>query len=41
VKPPATPATGKKPLVAKDEGDADDPIAKSLQERVKAGGITA
>lgn len=31
---------GKKPA-SKDEGDADDPIAQSLAQRVKAGGITA
>jgi hypothetical protein len=40
---PTTVAPGKKPTTTntKDEGDADDPIAKSLAERVKAGSITA
>ena len=31
---------GKKPA-AMDEGEADDPIAQSLAQRVKAGGVTA
>ena len=38
---PVVTAPGKKPVPAKDEGDADDPIAKSLAERTKAGSITA
>lgn len=45
--PPKNPAQatigGKKPATnaAKDDGDADDPIAKSLAERVKAGTLTS
>ncbi len=40
---PTTTQPGKKPVPAatKDEGDADDPIAKSLAERTKAGSISA
>ena len=40
---PTTIQPGKKPVpaAAKDEGDADDPIARSLAERTKAGSISA
>ena len=41
---PTTVQPGKKPAAAaasKDEGDADDPIARSLAERTKAGSISA
>ena len=41
---PITVQPGKKPAAAgasKDEGDADDPIARSLAERTKAGSISA
>ena len=40
---PTTVQPGKKPVpaAAKDEGDADDPIARSLAERNKAGSISA
>jgi hypothetical protein len=45
VKLPTKPAIGinKAPTAkkgGKDEGDEDDPIAKSLKEREKAGGVT-
>ena len=33
------PTTGKLPTKANDD-DKDDPIAKSLRERIQAGGIT-
>ena len=43
--PKPTPAQpGKKPVpsaASKDEGDADDPIARSLAERTKAGSLSA
>ena len=38
---PTTAQPGKKPAAYKDEGDADDPIARSLAERTKAGSISA